>query len=251
MRVAAGQTLSRPGNIHDNVGQHLALGRRAAERGVELLVFPELSLTGYEPDLVAACELRPDDARLAPLRTLAARAGMTILVGAPVASEDGQALSIGCIALFADRTATIYRKHFLHQGEERFVVAGASISRIHRIADTSVALAICADAAHEEHVVAARRGQANVYAAGVFWGPSGYADDAALMQRYASVHRLLVVVANHGGPSGGMPSAGRSAIWAPGGELLACAHEHGQGLVIASPNNGGWCVESIAVATCS
>ena len=73
MRVAAAQTISRPGSIRENVERHLVLAGAAAERGVELLVFPELSLTGYEPDL--ACELRPDDARLAPLRTLAARSG--------------------------------------------------------------------------------------------------------------------------------------------------------------------------------
>lgn len=40
----------------------------AQAEGVQLLLFPELSLCGYELPLLRDCALSPDDPRLAPLR---------------------------------------------------------------------------------------------------------------------------------------------------------------------------------------
>jgi predicted amidohydrolase len=247
MRIAAAQSISKPGEISANVEVHVALCRAAAERGVEFIIFPELSLSGYEPCLVARCKLAPADGRLEPLRALAAKTNMVIAVGAPVTSEDNRGLSIGCVTFFPDRSTAIYRKHFLHLGEERFAVAGSSMVQCHRAAGTAVALAICADTAQEEHVVAAKELQAEIYAAGVFWTPGGYANDAAMMRRYATAHGLAVLVANHGGPSRDMAAGGRSAFWAPGGELLGCAREHGQALVIATQVAENWSVETVAI----
>lgn len=45
------------GDVEANLARHLAVSDAAARAGVELLTFPELSLTGYEPTLVA--ELSP------------------------------------------------------------------------------------------------------------------------------------------------------------------------------------------------
>ena len=52
MRVAAAQIECRPGDIPANLALHLAALDSARNRGVDLLVFPELSLTDYlsEPD---------------------------------------------------------------------------------------------------------------------------------------------------------------------------------------------------------
>jgi len=44
---------------------------------------------------------------------------------------------------------------------------------------------------------------------------------------------MLVLLANHGGPSGGYNSAGRSALWSPAGSLFAEFDETGEGLVAA------------------
>ena len=53
LTLAAAQTISIPGDVAANIQRHLAMMRAAAEQGVQLLVFPELSLTGYEPFLAA------------------------------------------------------------------------------------------------------------------------------------------------------------------------------------------------------
>jgi NAD+ synthase/NAD+ synthase (glutamine-hydrolysing) len=53
MRIALGQINTTVGDLAGNVDLMIACARRAAERGAELVVFPELSVTGYPPrDLI-------------------------------------------------------------------------------------------------------------------------------------------------------------------------------------------------------
>src|SRR5205823_3134112 len=65
-------------DVAANALAHAALVRRA---GARVVVFPELSLTGYELD---APPLAADDARLAPLVEACAETGSVALAGAPV-----------------------------------------------------------------------------------------------------------------------------------------------------------------------
>ncbi|MBF3255085.1 carbon-nitrogen hydrolase family protein, partial [Pseudomonas aeruginosa] len=52
--IAAAQSCAHPADLPRNLDDHLRLMRIAQARGVRLLVFPELSLTGYEPSAAAA-----------------------------------------------------------------------------------------------------------------------------------------------------------------------------------------------------
>ncbi len=66
MRLIVGlaQMYPKLGDVQANLAQHLALLDQAAAEGVELVVFPELSLTGYQvQDLVPEVAIRavPDD----------------------------------------------------------------------------------------------------------------------------------------------------------------------------------------------
>ena len=52
-KIAAAQVASVPGDIDRNIATHAAATAAAAQHGVSVLVFPELSLIGYEPSLAA------------------------------------------------------------------------------------------------------------------------------------------------------------------------------------------------------
>jgi len=82
--LAAAQTIPRRGDVDANLEGHIRLIHAAAEGRARLLVFPELSLTGYELDLADALAFSERDPRLAPLIELAASCNMTLVVGAPV-----------------------------------------------------------------------------------------------------------------------------------------------------------------------
>jgi predicted amidohydrolase len=51
MLNAAAQSTSIAGDIDENVRRHAAFVRKAGEHHANVVVFPELSLTGYEPTI--------------------------------------------------------------------------------------------------------------------------------------------------------------------------------------------------------
>jgi predicted amidohydrolase len=67
-----------------------------------------------------------------------------------------------------------------------------------------------------------------------------------LLQGYAQQHAFGVLMANHGGPSGGWACAGQSAFWSPDGEQIVSATGTGDCLVIARRRQGVWEGEVVA-----
>ncbi|OGB29047.1 MAG: hypothetical protein A3F78_19585 [Burkholderiales bacterium RIFCSPLOWO2_12_FULL_61_40] len=230
--IAAAQSISRPGDIDANVQEHLRFISAAHAAGVQMLVFPELSLSGYELPLMQRCLLHPEHPALAPIRALVQHTGMYVTVGAPVANGDALP-AIGAITFRPDGSAVVYRKHHVHSSEARFASPGAQATRVVALGLETVGQAICADIGQPTHAALAAQAGATLYLAGVLVSEAGYAKDSAALQQYAQIHGMGTLMANHGGPSGDYISAGKSAFWAPGGALVVAAPGAGPCLVIA------------------
>jgi predicted amidohydrolase len=239
IRIAAAQAPSIAGDIDANIATHLRFIAAARAEGVQLLVFPELSLCGYELPLLRQCALAPDDARLAPLHAAASAAGMTVIAGVPVLDAGAVQPCIASIRFTADGGVSTYRKQYLHSGEEVYAQAGPIGAHVATLHGARYAEAICADITHGEHARAAADAGAALYVAGVLISQAGYENDAALLRGHAEAHGMGVLMANHAAPSGGYASAGRSAFWAPGGQLVAQTPGPGDYLLIME-ENGGW-----------
>ncbi|VVP84551.1 carbon-nitrogen hydrolase family protein [Pseudomonas fluorescens] len=239
LTIAAAQSFSLAGDILGNIVRHGRFIEAAAEQGVELLVFPELSLTGYEGQDAVALAIDPQDAVLQPLRDLARELGVTAVVGMPIRLEGSVSALIGALVLGADGSLGVYSKQHLHTGEERFFAPGFGGPTL-RFGGEVVALAVCADFTHASHAAAAADQGANLYAAGVLISDKGYAVDTAILQGYARQHSMAVLMANHGGLTGGWQSAGRSSIWSKDGSLIVAAPGTGDLLVVAQRNDGAW-----------
>jgi predicted amidohydrolase len=236
---AAAQSISMPGDIAGNLVRHQRLMESAADRNVGLLVFPELSLTGYERGLAAELAILPEDDVLQPLRDLARELGLTAVVGMPIRLAADAPVLIGALVLGADGSLGIYSKQHLHAGEEVAFAPGHGGSILEMGTDR-VALAVCADFSQASHAAAAAEQGATLYAAGVLITEGGYIADTTLLQGYARQHAMVVLMANHGGATGGWESAGRSAIWAADGSLIAAASGGGELLVMARREGNGW-----------
>lgn len=237
LRVAAAQSASLPADIDANVKRHCVFSDAAAGAGVQLLVFPELSLCGYDLAGLQAAALTPDDTRLAPLRDKARQNNMTIVAGASLANPNGLPF-IGAIAFQPDGSDSVYRKHVLHPGEARFAAAGGAISHLIDVKGVPVALAICADTSKQQHPHAAVMAGATLYVAGSVITPEGYANEFKQLAGYASLFSIGILLANHAFDTGGYTSAGRSAAWLPDGQLLVDAPGQGELLVIADEDSG-------------
>ena len=71
VRIALAQLAPKLGALEDNLERHRAVLAEARDGGANLVVFPELGLTGYLlQDLAAEVAMRLDDPRLAALKGL-------------------------------------------------------------------------------------------------------------------------------------------------------------------------------------
>jgi predicted amidohydrolase len=238
LTVAAAQSASVPGDVARNVAHHLQFAALAAERGVQLLVFPELSLIGYELSIARTHVLRPDSPELLPLLTVAKQAQMTIVAGAPLRNDNGQ-LEITALILKSDGSVTTYAKEHVHESEQHVFSSGSGGALL-RVEDANVGLAICADATHPEHAAKAAAAGADVYAVGAMIDDNGYPRKSRLLREYASQHRMAVLMANYSGVTGGEVSAGKSALWSDKGDLVAECTGTDEALVIGTRRDGKW-----------
>lgn len=248
--LAAAQSIPVRGDVDANIREHLRLADVAAVEKAQVVVFPELSLTGYELDLADELSFSEHDARLQPLVRLAAAREIMLVVGAPVRIESS--LHIGAFIISPTGVIDLYTKQhlgaFAPSDSPDGIVPVAESTVFHpghrnplvRMRDTAAAVAVCADVGGPAHARAAAERGAETYLASMFVIPSDLERDLTRLRTYAERHAMAVVFSNYGGPSGGLPSGGRSAIWSPKGDLLAQLEATGSGIVVATEGDAGW-----------
>jgi predicted amidohydrolase len=192
---------------------------------------------------------------LGPLVEAAAAHAMTLIVGAPVRLDSR--LHIGAFIVEPDGAVDVYTKQRLGAFSESASVDGtvppAEASAFHpgdynpliRFGGNTAAVAVCADVGRSSHPESAAKRGAKTYLASMFVIPSEFDRETANLGTYAARHSMAVVFANYGGPSGGLASAGRSAIWSERGEQLVQLEASGEGVAIASETPTGWRAKSI------
>jgi predicted amidohydrolase len=235
--VAAVQIRAVRGDFERNMERQLEFARHAAARGTKLIVFPELSLTGYELDLAETLAIEATDRRLEPLRAAAATYAMTIVTSAPWRAVSGR-LCIGAFILCASDTRA-YAKIHVHESENDYFSRGEVHCAI-AVEGCTCGIAICADTSHPAHAGAFAREGVDLYAASVLMTDDDYRRHERNMARYATEHRMAAITANYAGTSGGYRSAGKSAFWNESGECLARAAPAGEALVIATRSGERW-----------
>lgn len=243
LRIAAGQFAPARGCIEENRRHHEFLVTSAASAGVNLIIFPELSLTGYEPELAAELALS-DETCLAPLQALSDRYDITIIAGAPV-SVEGKKPAVGAYVISSHRPVSCYRKMYLHPGESDYFSAGSHECVIEERA-FYLGLAICADAGQPRHAERTVDQGAEVYLNAVL-SAGGYDNDAKQLAHYARLYALPTLMANYCGPSGGWKPVGKSAAWNARGERIAQAPEDCAALVIVDIHDGACSGEVICL----
>ena len=215
--VAAAQPACAARDVAANAETHAAVVRAA---GARVVVFPELSLTGYEPDAPA---IDAADPRLAPLVTACAETGSLALVGAPVAGEAGRE-HIAMLAVDGAGAAVVYRKMWLGGSEPiRFSPGGAPT--VLDVDGWRLGLAICKDTGIPQHASDSAALGMNAYVASVLESAEDAAVPGERARRVAVDHQVWVAVASFAGSTGGGydRAAGCSGIWAPDGVVVARA----------------------------
>jgi len=145
LRVALAQLNSVVGDIDGNCEKILDDLDRAKGAGADLVVFPELAVTGYPPEDLL---LRPGFVRAARAsveQIATAATGVVALVGTPWFDRD---LANACAVCADGRVQAVYRKHFLPNygvfDEHRYFAEGRELVLL-RLGDVTVGITICED----------------------------------------------------------------------------------------------------------
>jgi 5-aminopentanamidase len=225
MRIALAQHAPSPSDLEANLRRARQLMVEAAARGAELFALPELWLTGYELEAIAATprlSLGPDDARLDELRRTCQELGLTAILGAPwraAAADDGDARPLlAAPILHPDGSLHVSAKWHLH-GRERDVFRAAPPAPPFELRGWRVSVAICFDVANPPHAAAAAAAGADLYIGSALYDASEVRRSDLHFGARAMDHRMFSALANYAGTSGGLVSCGRSGVWRPSGEL--------------------------------
>ncbi|MEU0837742.1 carbon-nitrogen hydrolase family protein [Streptomyces sp. NPDC005969] len=232
MKIAAGQFTCVPADVAANVRQMAALAGQARAQDAELVVFPELALTGYELEAILADPglwATAEDPRLDLIR----ESGIATVLNC-VAATDGARPAIETLVFGSDgELLTTYRKQHLFEHEQEAFVAGRLDGRF-EFAGVRFALATCYDNHFPDLTSRGSADGCQVHLASSLYGTGGGVDElAAVYPGIAKDSNMYVVLANHVGPAGAWTGCGRSSVWAPGGALLEEADSETPMLVMA------------------
>lgn len=204
-------------DVAANAAAHAATIRIAAAR---VVVFPELSLTGYELD---APLVDVADPRLGPIVAACAETGTIALAGAPVADESDRP-TIAMLGIDASGVRVAYRKLWLG-GDEPARFSPGTAPAILEVDGWRLGLAICKDTRIARHAADTAALGMDAYVAGMVESEADASAPAVRARRVAADHGVWVAIASFAGPTGGGfdRTAGGSGIWRPDGSIVAQA----------------------------
>lgn len=243
-RIALAQMDPVLGDLQANIAKHLTLADRAAKEGARLIVFPELSLTGYSiKDLNwdLAINVAAQDRRLAPL--LRKSKTIAILAGGV---EESKKFAIYNSAFYCEDGAvrSVHRKTYPPTygmfEENRYFSSGTSV----RAFDTGLGrlgVLICEDLWHLPLPYLLAQDGANAILALVA-SPTRISGGPELPiatvnaehhRAYARLLSVYVAFCNRVGFEDGVNFWGGSEVVGPDGALLASARLFEEDLIIA------------------
>ncbi len=239
------QMNTRLGDVSANLEVHLDTIARAKDRGADLVIFPELSLTGYSlKDLVSQVARRPtpEDPTFGPL--CEASGDIDIIVGFAEAGERGQ-YYISAAYLSQGEAVHVHRKVYLPTyglfQESRFFAWGDRV----RAFDTRfgrVGLLICEDFWHVSPPYLLWLDGAEL----LFFisaspsrglGESDVLSSVEWVERvnrsYASLLTTYIAHTNRVGFEDGLKFGGRATVFDPEGDAVAQGPYHEEALTLA------------------
>jgi predicted amidohydrolase len=246
LRVALAQVAPRLGALDANLATHHARLAEARDGGADLVVFPELGLTGYQlQDLAAEVAMRLDDRRLAELA--AATRGLSAIVSFVEESGDHR-LFIAAALVEDGEIRHVHRKLFLPTyglfDERRFFAPGDVLRAVPSRLGVGIGLAVCEDFWHLSvpQVLALDGAQVLInvssspgrdLAASNEVGLGTATSWRTLMRTYAQLTTSFVVFCNRVGVDESISFWGGSEVIGPGGSAVSSAPMFDEGLFFA------------------
>lgn len=229
MRLGAAQMFIAD-TLEVNLDTILRIMTDAAQKKVDLLAFPEMSLTGYNPDTLTRSDIQEETTRA--LDQIALRASdldLGVIIGHAHWENDDSLLNAATV-LLPDKTRYTYYKNYVTEAEAEYFESGnKALSFPYR--DHRFGVIICRDQNYPE--LARQTCRDNVAAIFILSAHYYHPHEArwkieknkALPIARAVENKVYVLMANAVGSHIGLVSLGNSLIADPEGALIALADE--------------------------
>jgi predicted amidohydrolase len=245
VRVALGQIAPALGQLDVNLARHRELIEEARSKGADLVIFPELGLTGYQlQDLAAEVSIRIDDQRLADLAALTT--DLSVIVSFVEESADHR-LFIAAALLEDGAIKHVHRKLYLPTyglfDERRFFAHGDILRAVPSRLGVGMGIAICEDFWHltvpqllaldgAQILVNVSSSPGRDLAATNEVGLGTATSWRTLMRTYAQLTTTFVIFCNRVGVDESISFWGGSEVIGPSGAAILSAPLYDEGLFL-------------------
>jgi NAD+ synthase/NAD+ synthase (glutamine-hydrolysing) len=252
MRIALGQINTTVGGLAHNVDLMVSATVEAARRGADIVVFPELSISGYPPrDLVEKESfLEGNEEQLARLAAETSALDLTVICGftGRASSDTGKHASNSAAVI--ERGAVVFRQDKMLLptydvfDEVRYFVP-AETQHVFSIRGRRTALTICEDAWNDKHLrdrplyerdpveeLVTEGGQLLVSINASPYAMGKRAIRRSIFQATARRHGIPIVYVNQVGGNDQLVFDGSSFAMAPDGRVIASAKSFEEDLVL-------------------
>ena len=228
MKICIAQTKPIKGNISANIEAHKKFIELALTLNAEAIFFPELSLTGYEPELAKKLATNHDDNRLDIFQETSDKNNIIIGLGLPTATASK--ILISMIIFEPNKLRQTYSKQQLHSDEFPYFENGDG-QIIIKTNDINMAPAICYESLQRTHSENAFKLGANVYLASVAKSANGVEKAFDHYPTIAKQYSMPVLMANCVGFFDNFLSVGQSAVWTKKGKLVGQLDDKTEGIL--------------------
>lgn len=236
MRVAAAQISCALGDVKTNIAKIRDSSSRAKGTGAEIIVFPEMSDTGYAMQVIAQRAGSWNDGAVPELQELANKIGIAIVSG--VSEREGPAIYNSQVVIASSGAILAkYRKTHLFAvapiNEHTCFVPGKELS-VCEVGEFRLGLSICYDLRFPElyRCLAAEK-ESTLFIISSAWPLPRVEHFRVLAVARAIENQSYVVAANRVGKDDGITFGGSSVIIDPYGTVLAAASADREELIYA------------------
>lgn len=229
MNISIAQIKPVKGDIPANIEKHIQFIDLAVSLKASSVFFPELSLTGYEPELAKELAVDHNDSRLDKLQQISNRKKITIGLGVPTVHPKG--IRISMIIFQPEKPRITYSKQQLHEDEFPYFESGDEQILI-TIENQKIIPAICFESLQIDHADKAAELGGQIYIASVAKSQNGINKAYEHYPKVAKKYKIPVLMSNCIGECGNFISTGYSSIWTKEGKLIAQLENQHEGIII-------------------
>jgi predicted amidohydrolase len=229
MKISIAQIRPIKGNVSANIEAHKNFIDFALTYNAEAIFFPELSLTGYEPELANELATDQNDNRLEIFQQISDNNKIIIGLGLPTRTEAKSRISM--IIFEPNKPKKTYSKQQLHSDELQYFENGDGQVVIKKD-NTNIAIAICYESLQPTHCENAFILGADIYLASVAKSENGVQKAFKHYPTIAKQYEMPVLMSNCVGFCDNFLSVGKSSIWTKKGNLIGQLDDKTEGILI-------------------